>query len=133
MLHVQVIRFIFSEEYVMQLHQFNENPSLTSLLISYICCAIEPMLILSMSSNDVALGLESLSTCLTAGKNLSPSSLLPSVANPYQPVSNSSSFRSLVIFFATAPVSTYVVFVQSHRCLFNILESGSMFLNILAV
>ena len=133
MLHVQVIRFIFSEEYVMQLHQFNENASLTSLLISYICCAIEPLLILGMSSNDVKLGLESLSACLTTGKNLSPLSLLLSVANTYQPVSNSSSFRSLVIFFATAPVSTCVVFVQSHRCLFDILQPGSMFLNILAV
>ena len=47
--------------------------------------------------------------------------------------STSSSFRSLVICFATAPVSICVVFVPPHRYLFTILGSGNMFLNTLVV
>ena len=69
----------------------------------------------------------SLSKCLSeTGKNLSSSSLVPSVANSYQRVNNSSSFRSLVICFATSPVSICVVFVQPHRYLCTILESGNI-------
>ena len=68
----------------MQLSQSNENSSFTSLDISCICCAVEPMLIFGMSSNDVAISHDSLSTCLTeTGKSLSSSTLLPSDANPY--------------------------------------------------
>ena len=98
-----------------------------------ICCVAEPLLIFGISSNDFAISPESLSTCLTkTGKNLSSSSLLPSVADPYQRVNSSSSFSSLVICFATAPVSICVVFVRPHRYLFTILESGNMFRNCLA-
>ena len=94
----------------------------------------EPLLIFGMSSNDVAVSPESLSTYLTkTGKNLSSSSLFPSAANLYQWVNNSSSFRLLVICFATAPVSMCgVVFVWPHQYLFPILESGNMFLISLA-
>ena len=66
------------------------------------------------------------------GKNLSTSSLLPFVANPYQRINNSSYFRLLVICYATAPVSICVVFVRPHRYLFTILESGNISLNSLA-
>ena len=96
----------------MQLSQSNENASVTSLHTSYICCAVDPLLIFGMSTNDVAISLEILSTCLTkTGRNLSSSSLLLSVANLYLRVNNSSSFRVLVIYFATAPVSLCVVFM----------------------
>ena len=55
----------------MQLSQSNENASLNSLHTSYICCSVEPLLILGMSSNDVTISPESLSTYLTkTGKNL---------------------------------------------------------------
>ena len=94
------------------------------------CCAVGPLLIFGMSSNEVAINPESLSTCLTKmGRNLSSLLLLPSLANPYQRVNNSSSFRSLVICSATALVSISAIFVEPHRYLFIILESGNMFLN----
>ena len=55
----------------MQLSQSNENASLNSLHTSYICYSVEPLLILGMSSNDVTISPESLSTYLTkTGKNL---------------------------------------------------------------
>ena len=67
-----IIEYVLSEEYVTQLSQSNENASYNSLHASYICCAVEPLLIFRMSSNDVAISPESLSTYLTkAGKNLS--------------------------------------------------------------
>ena len=51
----------------MQLSQSNEKAS----LISYICCAADPLLICGMTSNDVAIDPESLSTCLNKmGKDL---------------------------------------------------------------
>ena len=64
----------------MQVSQSNENISLTSLHISYICSAVKPLLIFAisssdmsssdMSSRDVAMSSESLSTRLTkTGKN----------------------------------------------------------------
>ena len=107
-----IIEFVLSEEYVTQLSQSNENVSLTLLHTSYICCAVEPLLIFGMSNNDVAISPESLSTYLTkTGKNWSCSLLVPSV-NLYQRVNKSTSFRSPVICFATAPVfSICVVFV----------------------
>ena len=66
------------------------------------------------------------------GQKFITSSLLLSVANPYQGVNNSSSFRSLVICFETAAANICVIFVRPHRYLFTILESGKMFLNSLA-
>ena len=60
-----IIPFVLSEEYVTQLSQSNENASLTSLHTSYIWCAVEPLLIIGMSSNDGAVNSESLLTCLT--------------------------------------------------------------------
>ena len=97
------------------------------------CCTAETLLLFGMLSNDVIINPESLSTCLTkTGKNLSSLLLLPSVANPYQRVNNSSSFRPLVIFSATALVSIFAVFVQPDRYSFTILESGNMFLDSLA-
>ena len=60
------------------------------------------------------------------------SSLVPSAAIPYQQVNNSSSFRSLVICFATAPVSICVNFMQPYWYLFTALESGNMSQNSLA-
>ena len=76
---------------------------------------------------------ESLSTCFTkTGKNLSSSSLLPSVANPYWRIKNRSSCRLLVIYFATASVSICITFEWPNQYLFTILESGNMFLNSLA-
>ena len=90
--------------------QSNENASLTSVP-KYICYSVEPLLIFDISSNDLPISPESLSRCFSkTGKNLSFSSSLPSVANPYQRVNNSSSFRSLVICFATAPIRICVVF-----------------------
>ena len=73
----------------MQLFQSNEDASLTSLHTSCICCAVEQLLILDMSSNDAAISPESLSTCLLTktGKNLSSLSLIPSVVN-HQVASN---------------------------------------------
>ena len=62
-------------------------------------------------------------------KNLSPSLLLPSVANPFHRASNNSSFRSLVICSVTAPARICVVFVRPHQYLLAILESENMFLN----
>ena len=64
--------------------------------------------------------------------DLSSLSLFPSVANPNQRVSDSSSFRSLLSCFATTPVSICVVFVWPHQYLFTILQSGNVFLNTLA-
>ena len=102
------------------------------------CCTVQPLLIFGMAcqvANDVTVSPESLSTCLTkTDKNLSSLLLLPSVADPYQRVNNSSSFRSLVTCPVpeTALVSTSAVFVQPHRYLFTILGSGNMFLNSLA-
>ena len=59
-----------------------------------------------MSSNDVAISPESLSTYLTiTGKHLPFSLLVVYVANPSQRVSSSSSFRSPVTWFAIAPGS----------------------------
>ena len=62
-------------------------------------------------------------------KNLSPSLLLPSVANPFHRASNNSSFRSLVICSVTAPARICVVFVRPHQYLLAILECENMFLN----
>ena len=68
------------------------------------------------------------------GKNLLSSlSQLPSVVNTYQRVSNSFSFRLLVIYFANAPVSICVVFELPHQYFFIVLEFGNMILNSLAV
>ena len=103
--------------------QSNENTSFTLLHISYIFCAFELLLIFCMSSNDVAISPESLSTYLTiTGKHLPFSLLVVYVANPYQRVNNSSSFRSPVTWFAIAPGSISVVFMRLHRFLFTILK-----------
>ena len=68
---------------------------------------VVPLLIFGMSSNDVAINPEFLSIYVTkTDKHLSSSSLTPSVVNPYQRVNNSSFIRWLVIYFASAPVST---------------------------
>ena len=56
-------------------------------------------------------------------KKLSSSSQF---SNSYQQVNSSSSFRSLVIYFATAPISICVVFMRPHRCLLTILESENI-------
>ena len=50
----------------------------------------------------------------------------------YQRVRNRFPFMSLIICFATSPVSISVVFVWPYPCLFTILESGHMWLNYLA-
>ena len=101
-LHCPITDFLLTEGHIMQLSQSNENASFTSLHASYICYAVEPLLIFGMSSNDVTISPESLSTRLTEmGKSLSSSSLLPSTANPCQGVNNSSSFRPVVIYFET--------------------------------
>ena len=50
----------------------------------------------------------------------------------YQGVRNRFPFMSLIICFATSPVSISVVFVWPYPCLFTILESGHMWLNYLA-
>ena len=69
-----IIEFVLSEEYVTQLSESNENASLTSLHTSYICYAVEALLIFGMSSNDVTNSPESLSTHLIkTRKNLSSS------------------------------------------------------------
>ena len=65
MFHCRIIQFVLSEKYVTQLSQSNENAPLTSLHTSYIWCAVEPLLIIGMSSNDGAVSSESLLTCLT--------------------------------------------------------------------
>ena len=115
------------------LSESNGNVSFTSLRGSYICCAVESLLIFGISVNDVAISPESLSIYFTkTSKNLSPLSLVPSAANLYKWLNNSSSFRSLVICFATAPVTIRVIFVRPHRYLFTILNSENMFLNSLA-
>ena len=117
----------------MQWSQSNGNAFLTSLHTSYSCCAVKPLLMFGMSSEEVAISSESLSTCVSkTGKSLSSTSLFPSVAYPYQSESTIAPFRSLVICFATAPVTICVVFVWPHWYLFFILESGNMFLNSLA-
>ena len=114
----------------MQLSKFNESASLTLLHTLYICSTGEPPSIFGMLSNEVTNIPESLSTCLTKmGKNLSPSLLLPSVANPCLRVNNSSYFRSLVICFATALVNICVVFMRSNWYFFTCLESGNMSLD----
>ena len=129
LLRYQMIEFVL---HFTQLPQSNENVSLTSVH-KYICYSVEPLLIFDISSNDLPISPESLSRCFSkTGKNLSFSSSLPSVANPYQRVNNSSSFRSLVICFATAPIRICVVFVWSHFYLFTTLKSGTIFLNSLA-
>ena len=64
LLRCPVIELVLSEEYVTTLPQSNENASLTSLHTSCICCAVEPMLIFGMPSNDVAISPESLSNIL---------------------------------------------------------------------
>ena len=66
------------------------------------------------------------------GTNWSSSSLLPSVANMYQRVNNSSSSRLLVVCFAAAPITIFVVFLRAHRFFFTALEPGKMILNSLA-
>ena len=67
-----VIEFVLSEEYVTQLSESNENASLTSLPTSYICYAVEALLIFGMSSNDVTTSPESLSKFfIKMRKNLS--------------------------------------------------------------
>ena len=133
LLRCPVIEFVLSEEYVMQWSQSNGNAFLTSLHTSYSCCAVKPLLMFGMSSEEVAISSESLSTCVSkTGKSLSSTSLFPSVAYPYQSESTIAPFRSLVICFATAPVTICVVFVWPHWYLFFILESGNMFLNSLA-
>ena len=117
----------------MQWSQSNENASLTSLRTSYSYRTVEPLLIFGMSSEDFAVSPESSSTCVSkTGESLSLTSLLPSDANPYQSESTIAPFRSLVICFATAPITICVVFMWSHWYLFFILESGNMFLNSLA-
>ena len=118
----QPTHFVFSEvgSYIVQPQNFyfqkntlHNYPSLMKTLRLLHCThhtsAVEPLLIFGMSSNDVVITPEYLSACLTeTGKSLSSSSLLPSVANRYQGVNNSSSFRSLVICFETAPVNTSI-------------------------
>ena len=84
LLRCPIIEFVLSEEYVTQLSQSNEN---VSLYTSYICCAVEPLLIFGISSNDAAISPESLSTQLTkTGKNLSSSyhSLRPLLIRTYE-------------------------------------------------
>ena len=67
-----IIEFVLSEEYATKLSQSKENASLTLFHKSYVWCAVEPLLIFGISSNDAAISPESLSTCLTkTSKNLS--------------------------------------------------------------
>ena len=54
-----IIEFVLSEENTTKLFQSNKNASFTSLHTSYICCAIEPMLIFGISSSDIAVSPES--------------------------------------------------------------------------
>ena len=65
LLRCPITEFLSAEEYVTQLFQSNENTSITSLHISYICCAVEPLLMFVMSSDDFATSPESSSTCPT--------------------------------------------------------------------
>ena len=121
------IEFVLPEEHVItKLSPSNENTSPTHLHTSYVCCVVELLLIFGVSSNYVVISPESLSTYVSKrDKNLSSSSLVPSVVNPYQRGNNSSFFRSffLVTCFANAPVRIWVVFVRSHWYFFTVLES----------
>ena len=128
------IELVLSDEYVTQLSQSNEKFSMTSLHELYICCAVEPLFISGISSNDVSTNPDLLPMCLARiGKYLSSSSLLPSVAKPYQRVEDNSSFKSLTMSFATAPVNIWDVLVRPHEYLFAIFESGNILLNNLEV
>ena len=53
-----IIEFVLSEENTTKLFQSNKNASFTSLH-TYICCAIEPLLIFGISSSDIAVSPES--------------------------------------------------------------------------
>ena len=113
---------------LMKTLQSNENASLTSSHTSHICCAVEPLLMFGISSNDFAISPEHLSTCLAkTGKKF-----IIFITASIMSVSQQQLLRSLIICFATAPVSICVFFVRPHRYLFTILESGNMFLNSLA-
>ena len=113
-----IIEFALSEEYVIQLSLSNVNAYLTSSYIIHLLCCWGTVNIWHVKQ---------------WWHNQHWTLLLPpSVAYPYQQVNNSSSFRLLVICFATAPLSICVVFLQPHQHLFFILESGNIFLNSLA-
>ena len=59
-----IVQFVLSEEYVC-IYPSRINTLLLPPYTSYICCAVESLLIFGMSSNDVAISPESLSTCIT--------------------------------------------------------------------
>ena len=94
--------------------------------VSNICSAVEQEFISGISKNDVSTRPESFPICLiNIGKNLSSSSLLPSVANPNQ-CAIISSFMSFITFFATVPVRICEVLVRPHLHLLAICESGNI-------
>ena len=94
--------------------------------VSDICSAVEQEFISDLFNNDVLIQPESFSICLiNIGKNLSSSSLLPSVANPNQ-CAIISSFMSFITFFATVPVKICEVLVLPHLYMLAICESGNI-------
>ena len=121
LLRCPIKEFVLSEEYVTQLSQSNEK---VSLYISYNCCAVEPLLIFGMSSNDAAISPESWWTYLTKTGKIYHLHITRSI--------RCFSFSSLVNCIATFSVRICVVFVRSHWYLYNILKSGNLFLNSLA-
>ena len=82
-----------------------------------------------MSSKDVLTRLFDAKCLISMSKNLSFSSLLPSVAKPshlYRSEEQNIDFGLLTDSSATAPEKTFVVFIHSQEYFFAIFQSGNI-------
>jgi len=94
--------------------------------------ASEPLSMSGMSSNEVVTKPSSAKCLIKMDRNLSFSSLLPSVAIPnhlFKLGSFKGAFNLPTDSFATAPLKIWVVLVLPHAYFWAIFESGNIRLN----